>query len=58
MHLNDLVYCCREAFCSVGYSPVMVFNVADLQTSLTKMLELGAQMDGAIQYSLDGNKVH
>ena len=41
----------------MGYTPVMVFDVADLQTSLTRCLTLGAQMDGAVQYSLDGNKV-
>ena len=35
----------------------MVFDVPDLQTSLTRALALGAQMDGAVQYSLDGNKV-
>lgn len=53
----SLIFSFREAFCSVGYSPVMVFNVPDLQTSLTRMLALGAQMDGAVQYSLDGSKV-
>ena len=47
----------REAFYSVGYSPILVFDVPDLQTSLTRMLTLGARMDGAIQYSLDGKKV-
>jgi hypothetical protein len=35
----------------------MVFDVPDLQTSLTRMMALGGQMDGAVQYSLDGNKV-
>ena len=41
----------------MGYSPLMVFNVPDLQISLTRMLALGAQMDVAVQYTLDGNKV-
>lgn len=41
----------------MGYSPILVFNVPDLQASLTNMLALGAQMDGAVQYGLDGNKV-
>ena len=46
-----------EAYCSKGYSPILVFNVQDLQHSLTKMLSLGAVMDGAVQYGADGSKV-
>ncbi len=42
---------------NVNPSPMIVFDVADVQTSLTRLLTLGAEMDGAIQYSLEGNKV-
>lgn len=41
----------------VNSSPMIVFDVSDVQTSLTRLLSLGAEMDGAIQYSLEGNKV-
>jgi hypothetical protein len=41
----------------VNPSPMIVFDVSDVQTSLTRLLSLGAEMDGAIQYSLEGNKV-
>lgn len=50
-------FTCSEAFCSVGYSPHLIFNVPDLQDSLTRLLKLGAQMDGAVQYTLQGHKV-
>lgn len=42
---------------AVNSSPMIVFDVTDVQTSLTRLLSLGAEMDGAIQYSLEGNKV-
>jgi len=42
---------------NVNPSPMIVFDVNDVQTSLTRLLSLGAEMDGAIQYSLEGNKV-
>ena len=48
---------CREAYCTTGYSPLIVFNVPDLQGSLTTMLQLGAHMDGAVQYTVEGSKV-
>ena len=47
----------RESFCSVGYTPIMTFDVGDLQETVTRMLQRGAQMDGAIQYLPDGSKV-
>ena len=42
---------------TVNSSPMIVFDVSDVQASLTRLLSLGAEMDGAIQYSLEGNKV-
>lgn len=36
---------------------MLVFDVQDVQDSLTTMLSLGARMDGAVQYTLDGSKV-
>lgn len=44
----------REAYCSTGYSPVLAFNVEDLQATLMRCLERGASMDGAIQHSPHG----
>jgi hypothetical protein len=45
---------CREAFCTAGYSPVLAFNVDDLQATLVRCLEQGAAMDGSIQHSTHG----
>ncbi|PSC72118.1 tobamovirus multiplication 1-like [Micractinium conductrix] len=43
-----------EAYCSTGYSPVLAFNVQDLQATLVRCLEQGASMDGAVQHSPHG----
>lgn len=48
------MHACREAFCTTGYSPVLTFNVDDLQGTLMRCLSLGAQMDGAIQHTTRG----
>ena len=45
---------CREAYCSTGYSPVLAFDVDDLQSTLVRCLERGATMDGSIQHSPHG----
>eukprot|EP00051_Salpingoeca_urceolata_P014993 m.191804 g.191804 ORF g.191804 m.191804 type:complete len:126 (-) comp18253_c0_seq1:133-510(-) len=44
-----------EACLSVGYSPLINWEVADFDTTLYKLLELGAKMDGAVRY-LPGGK--
>lgn len=45
---------CREAYCSTGYSPVLAFNVEDLQATLMRCLQQGATMDGSVQHSPHG----
>lgn len=51
-------YLCSEKLPAiVNPSPMIVFDVSDVQSSLTRLLSLGAEMDGPIQYSLEGNKV-
>ena len=37
--------------------PMLVFDVDNLQHRLTTMLQMGAQMDGAVQYTLEGAQV-
>ncbi|KAI3438224.1 hypothetical protein D9Q98_000661 [Chlorella vulgaris] len=43
-----------EAYCSTGYSPVLAFNVEDLQATLMRCLQQGATMDGSVQHSPHG----
>lgn len=43
-----------EAYATTGYSPVLAFNVPDLQDTLVRCLGLGATMDGAIQHTPRG----
>ena len=44
----------REAYCTTGYSPVLAFDVEDLQATLVRCLQQGATMDGSIQHSSHG----
>lgn len=43
-----------EALCSTGYSPFLSFTVKNLQEGITKMLELGGRLDGAIKHTPHG----
>lgn len=45
---------CREAFVSTGYSPILSFNVLDLDVTVNKLLQLGASLDGPIKYPPHG----
>eukprot|EP00951_Prasinocladus_malaysianus_P005261 scaffold37377_cov46-Prasinocladus_malaysianus.AAC.1 len=44
----------REAFCTAGYSPFLQFTVQDMDTTLPKLLSMGATMDGPIKYPIEG----
>ncbi|EDQ84207.1 uncharacterized protein MONBRDRAFT_13041 [Monosiga brevicollis MX1] len=43
----------QEAVLSNGYSPFLNFEVADLDTTMYSLLELGAHLDGRILYETD-----
>mmetsp|Transcript_23790 Transcript_23790/g.45239 ORF Transcript_23790/g.45239 Transcript_23790/m.45239 type:complete len:125 (-) Transcript_23790:159-533(-) len=43
-----------EAFVSTGYSPILSFNVLDLDVTVNKLLQLGASLDGPIKYPPHG----
>lgn len=36
---------------------MLMFNVVDLQERVTTMLQMGASLDGAIQYTVEGKVV-
>lgn len=38
-------------------SPMLVFDVDNVQDRLTRMLDMGARMDGGVQYTLQGSKL-
>lgn len=47
-------FCCagsREAQCSSGYSPILTFDVADMDEIIPRLLGFGASLDGAVQYN-------
>mmetsp|Transcript_21907 Transcript_21907/g.74463 ORF Transcript_21907/g.74463 Transcript_21907/m.74463 type:complete len:120 (-) Transcript_21907:64-423(-) len=43
-----------EAVLSAGYSPLLSFDVADLDSTVSRMLRLGATLDGPIKYPPKG----
>ena len=43
-----------EALCSTGYSPMLSFNVEDLQGTITRLITMGAHLDGPIRYPTFG----
>lgn len=43
-----------EAAASTGYSPILSFNVPDLDTRVTALLSHGAVLDGPIKYPPHG----
>lgn len=44
----------REAYTTCGYTPFLSFQVADLQDSVQRLLQLGATLDGPIKYPEKG----
>eukprot|EP00729_Bicosta_minor_P005754 gene5754-13513_t len=44
----------NEAALSTGYSPFLNFDVRDMDTTIYGLLELGARLDGPIQYPVEG----
>lgn len=43
-----------EAPLSVGFSPMLTFEVADMDETVPRLLMLGAHLDGAIKYAPHG----
>ncbi|CAN6971084.1 unnamed protein product [Brassica rapa subsp. trilocularis] len=37
-----------------GYSSLLSFTVTDINTSISKLMELGAELDGSIKYEVHG----
>jgi len=45
---------CREADCSTGYSPMLSFDVLDMDETIARLMGLGARLDGPIKYPIQG----
>jgi hypothetical protein len=39
---------------ATGYSPILNFDIANMETSITKAIELGGMLDGTIKYKSFG----
>ncbi|XP_077229109.1 uncharacterized protein LOC143862002 isoform X3 [Tasmannia lanceolata] len=46
-HLNDIVV-------QQGYSSLLSFTVTDLNSTVTKLMALGAELDGSVKYEIHG----
>lgn len=44
----------NEAQLSVGYSPMLSFEVVDMDSTIAKCAQMGAHLDGPIQYPAHG----
>ena len=44
----------NEAELSAGYSPFLCFEVDDMDTTVTRCIQMGANLDGPIQYPAHG----
>lgn len=44
----------REAFLSVGYTPILSFSVDDLQGTVMRLIQLGGILDGPIKFPPQG----
>ena len=44
----------NEAELTVGYSPFLCFEVDDMDTTITRCIQMGAHLDGPIQYPAHG----
>jgi len=40
-----------------GYSSMLSFTVADINKTVTKLMALGAEMDGPIKYEIHGKVI-
>eukprot|EP00640_Fibrocapsa_japonica_P004691 CAMPEP_0113938162 /NCGR_PEP_ID=MMETSP1339-20121228/4569_1 /TAXON_ID=94617 /ORGANISM="Fibrocapsa japonica" /LENGTH=141 /DNA_ID=CAMNT_0000941135 /DNA_START=122 /DNA_END=547 /DNA_ORIENTATION=- /assembly_acc=CAM_ASM_000762 len=43
-----------EASCTTGFSPMLCFDVDDMDATIQRMLGMGARLDGPIQYPVHG----
>lgn len=43
-----------EAMRSTGYSPFLCFDVADMDSTVVRLLQMGAALDGPIKYPAYG----
>ncbi len=44
----------READCSTGYSPLLHFEVDDMDMLIQRLMMLGGHLDGPIKYPVEG----
>jgi len=44
----------NEAELSVGYGPILCFEVEDMDTTIARCIQMGANLDGPIQYPAHG----
>lgn len=51
---NLSVICCSIPETQKGYSSMLSFTVADINSTVAKLMALGAELDGPIRYEIHG----
>jgi len=49
-----MFWCSDHVVSEKGYSSLLSFTVTDINTSISKLMELGAELDGSIKYEVHG----
>ena len=44
----------NEAQLSIGYSPLLTFEVSDMDSTISRCAQMGAHLDGPVQYPAHG----
>jgi len=62
LHVGDTTIALKqdsvvESTTTTNRTPMLVFDVDNVQDRLTRLLEMGARMDGGVQYTLDGSRL-
>ncbi|KAF3792806.1 hypothetical protein EJ110_NYTH10758 [Nymphaea thermarum] len=48
------VFSCSDVMMQKGYSSLLSFTVTDINATVTKLMSLGAELDGPIKYEVHG----
>ena len=49
-----MFWCSDHVVSEKGYSSLLSFTVTDINRSISKLMELGGQLDGSIKYEVHG----
>lgn len=57
MEYKILIWCHSDQVMQEGYSSLLSFTVKDINSTVTKLMALGAELDGSIKYEIHGKVI-